>query len=188
MSPRFAAFLLAASLAATTAAASDTTTTSSSKTIATVKPISTDLPKSAGNGAGFGLSLKKKKGQSTPLNSTGLKTRDTFDSDIVENWLVEMNFGTPAQLLDLSLDLGSDGVVAFSTLMPTDEQGSSYPLFNPNDSTTAKYNDQITWAAGYGGFSLTGDIYTDIITLGENTFNNITMEVVTSEPTGSPIK
>ncbi|KAI9730328.1 MAG: Type I transmembrane sorting receptor [Claussenomyces sp. TS43310] len=179
------ALLLAASF--TAPAAASVITTTSPKTAAPASTLPTAAlpgPFEDGTRGGFGMTLEKKKLPSVAANSN-VKARDDFNSDIVDNWLVKMNFGTPPQLLELSLDLGSDGVVVESTLMPKDMQTVDYPIFNPNDSTTAHQLDNLTWEATYGGFSLVGDIYTDVVTLGESTFKNITMEVVTGQPTGS---
>lgn len=62
------------------------------------------------------------------------------------------------------------------------------PIYNPNTSTTGKQIDGYSWGVTYGGFSLEGVVFTDVVTLGENTWTNMTMEVVTAEPTGSPIE
>ena len=58
------------------------------------------------------------------------------------------------------------------------------PIYNPNTSTTGKQIDGYSWGVTYGGFSLEGVVFTDVVTLGENTWTNMTMEVVTAEPTG----
>lgn len=123
----------------------------------------------------------------------------------------------------LSLDLGSDGFVVESTLVPPDMQTLDYvrlcdvsilflcqpcsvtwlatwvstfphrltcvqPIYNPNTSTTGSQIDGYTWGVTYGGFSLEGVVFNDAVTLGENTWTNMTIEVVTGEPTGSPVE
>jgi hypothetical protein len=62
------------------------------------------------------------------------------------------------------------------------------PIYNPNTSTTGSQINGYTWGVTYGGFSLEGVVFNDVVTLGENTWTNMTIEVVTGEPTGSPVE
>ena len=175
---RYATVLLAASIAATGVVSESTSVT---PTVATYSMASLGR---ATHG-GFGASLKKAKGMSSTNRS--LRTRGDFNSSIVDSWLVVLQVGTPGQQLELSLDLGSDGFVVESTLVEQDMQTTDYPIYDPDNSTTARQSEGYTWETAYGGFTLQGEIFTDIVTLGENSWSNMTMEVVTAEPVGSPI-
>lgn len=141
---------------------------------------------------GFQGKLKKKTTAVLPsTNETtegSLRRRDDFTAEIVNHWLVVFDVGTPPQLLELSLDLGSDGFVVESTLVEEDLRTTSYPIYSPDNSTSSQLINGYTWEVYYGGFALNGIIYTDTITLGDNSWHNMTMEVVTGMPYGSAIE
>lgn len=140
---------------------------------------------------GFQGKLKRKTTAVLQGNETtegSLQRRDGFSAEIVNHWLVVFDVGTPPQPLELSLDLGSDGFVVESTLVPEDLRTTSHPIYYPDNSTTGQLIDGYTWEVYYGGFALNGIVYTDTITLGDNSWHNMTMEVVTGMPYGSAIE
>lgn len=123
-------------------------------------PTAAVLQGGAGNktSSGFGAKLKKVSGvgstNSTSTTTKSLKARDDFNSNIVDSWLVVLEVGTPPQELMLSLDLGSDGLVVESTLVEADMQTTAYPIYNPDNSTSAQQISGYTWETAYvRGFS-----------------------------------
>lgn len=140
---------------------------------------------------GFSLGLEKKVRGTANTNSTtkrGLKSRDDFTASIEGDWLATLDVGTPSQSLELLLDLGSDGFVVESTLIEVDMQTTDYPIYDPNNSTTAQLIDGYSWEDYYGGLTLEGVVYTDVVTMGESSWTNMTMEVVNGEPLGTPVQ
>jgi hypothetical protein len=166
----FAALLLGASIVVTGVSSSDTSvsttvlkaTQTGSKSMKKVISVSSAegaaaLPTAAPvfgtehKPGGFSANVKKVSTNISRAATTNqrLHARDDFGSDIEYSWLVILEVGTPPQTLDLSLDIGSDGFVIFSTLEPADVQVTDYPIFNPLNSTTAVKYDGYTWSTAY---------------------------------------
>lgn len=224
------------------AASSGPTITFSTTAATSALPTAASLQGDAGNepSRGFGAKLKKihsaDSTNSTSKAKRSLKARDDFDSNIVDSWLVVLEVGTPAQELLLSLDLGSDGLVVESTLVEANMQTTAYPIYNPDNSTSAQRISGYAWETAYvrgsfiysfthlfghvlvkslgpwlvqalleysellpareiisltkskrEGFTIQGEIWTDVVTMSGTTWANMTMEVVTAEPVGSAI-
>lgn len=134
----------------------------------------------------FGMSLKKRNINGT--TSSGVQSRDEWGAHINANWLASLNIGTPPQTLDLLLDLGSDGFVVESDLLPPEWQTTKFPIYHPGKSTTSRRLDGYSWLYAYGGATLEGDIYNDVITMGDQAWKNFSMEVVTGQPVGTPVQ
>ena len=136
----------------------------------------------------FSAPLRKKSKGSAKAKRDVAANPDSFSAPIVGGWLVVLEIGTPGQQLELLLDLGSDSFVVESTLVAEDMQTTQYPIYAPDTSTSAEQLEGYTWIVGYGGLTLEGVVYTDVLTLGANSWNNMTIDVVTGEPTGSPLQ
>jgi hypothetical protein len=79
------------------------------------------------------------------------------------------------------------GFVIESTFMPKAQQTTNHPVWAVNKSTTAEAIKGYNFSLDYGGWSWDGDLYTDVVTLGNNTLTNMSIEVITSQPTGQPL-
>lgn len=178
----------------TTSIVSSSSTPGFSLTVSTTGTSVETLPTAAAQhgimqkSSGFSASLKKSANTTTSNAKRELQARDETWGTVVEySWLVALSVGTPEQEMEFSLDVGSPGFVVFSTLEPEDVRVVDYPIYDPENSTTAKTIAGYSWEMTYGGFSLEGDIYTDVVTIGSSPFSNMTMEVATDEPTGSTL-
>ncbi|OIW28280.1 acid protease [Coniochaeta ligniaria NRRL 30616] len=85
----------------------------------------------------------------------------TWDSQ----FLVQLEIGTPPQLLDLVLDTGSSDLWVFSPQVP-DWQKPGHNEYDPSLSSTSKPMPNATWAVRYGdGSTSQGNVVTDVVSV-----------------------
>ena len=61
------------------------------------------------------------------------------------------------------------------------------PRYYPNKSSSAKKYDDLTFRYGYGGFSASGVVYSDIMALGNNNaFKNVSVSAINRWDSGTP--
>ncbi|KAL3964929.1 hypothetical protein ACCO45_001933 [Purpureocillium lilacinum] len=97
---------------------------------------------------------------------------ETFDSEYV----VPVGFGTPPQTINVNLDTGSADLWVFSS--KTSKQSvNGQTLYRPEDSSTAKLQQNYTWQIKYGDESgASGIVYKDRVQVGQTYFDQQAVE------------
>ncbi|TAQ87305.1 hypothetical protein B7494_g4341 [Chlorociboria aeruginascens] len=125
---------------------------------------------------GFSVSLAKNAINAT---DTALRARANGRGDIyTSGWWMNFSVGTPPQALAILPDSGDDGFFIQSTKLPTSLQGND-PLYDPDASSTSHLLTGYTWS-GFVGYSSSGIIYTDVVTIGDTSWSGIPVEAMTN--------
>ncbi|KAH8701918.1 putative aspartic endopeptidase [Talaromyces proteolyticus] len=116
---------------------------------------------------------------------TGDQTGDVPSEDVQNDteYLAQVSIGTPAQTFKLDFDSGSADLWVWSTELPsgTKSSGSSHSIFDPSKSSTWKATSGETWQISYGdGSSASGDVGTDVLSLGNLDIKNQAIEVAST--------
>ncbi|KAI1322573.1 aspartic peptidase domain-containing protein [Xylariaceae sp. FL0255] len=94
----------------------------------------------------------------------GNATNNPTASD--EEYLTQVQIGTPPQTLTLDFDSGSSDLWVFSSETPSNDVNGQ-TTFNIGKSTSAKKLSGASWKISYGdGSSSSGDVYTDTVVVG----------------------
>jgi len=100
-------------------------------------------------------------------------------ADDVQNdteYTVPVMIGTPGVTLHLDFDTGSSDLWVWGPTITAN--ASSHTIYNPTKSSTAKPDSGLTWNISYGdGSSGSGDVYSDVVTLGSISIPNQAVEV-----------
>lgn len=118
------------------------------------------------------LTKKSRKARTT---GSAVTTPETYDVE----YLTPVQFGTPAQTLNLDLDTGSSDLWVYSSETPSSEINGQ-AVYNPSNSNTSEKQSSLSWSISYGdGSTSKGDVYYDTVSLGGLTVNDMAVEVAT---------
>jgi aspergillopepsin I len=77
-------------------------------------------------------------------------------------------------------DSGSSGFPVQSTLLPADKRGNN-PVYDPSASDTSERVPGFTFSIAYAsGYSDSGDVYTDVVTVGQTAWANVVVGAMTN--------
>ncbi|UNI13908.1 hypothetical protein JDV02_000603 [Purpureocillium takamizusanense] len=122
------------------------------------------------------MALSPQVGESGTVQATPAAT---YDSEYV----VPVGFGTPPQTINVNLDTGSADLWVFSS-KTAKESVNRQTLYLPEDSSTAKLQQNYTWQIKYGDESgASGIVYKDRVQIGQTYFDQQAVEAaVTVSP------
>lgn len=116
--------------------------------------------------------IKAAQGGQSAKREQGTAVANSDQNDL--EYLVQVSIGTPAQNLNLDFDTGSSDLWVFSTETPNP---GSHNLYNPGQSSSSQQLSGETWSITYGdGSSSSGDVYSDVVTVGGLTVQNQAVE------------
>lgn len=101
----------------------------------------------------------------------------TKPDEFYTEYLCPVDIGTPPQRVNLLFDSGSSDLWVFSSELPK-KQVQGQLLYNPSKSQSASLLQSLTWHAAYADDSdARGIVYNDVVTLGNITVQNQSVEV-----------
>jgi hypothetical protein len=102
-------------------------------------------------------------------------------SNAEKTYLVELQVGTPPQTIQTHLDTGSSDLWFPTQAQCPDQQTCPDNFFTPGSSSTFKDVAPGDFSITYGdGSAVTGDYFTDVLTIGDTTVTAFTMAVANS--------
>lgn len=136
---------------------------------ASLKGILSGHRKKGSNAGGTTVGAGETAGGGTKESSEGTEVpADDVQNDL--EYVVPVTIGTPGVTLNLDFDTGSADLWVWSSLLKaSSSQTKGHNIYNPNNSSTAKKDSDLTWNISYGdGSSASGSVYSDTVTLGDN--------------------
>lgn len=129
-----------------------------------------------GTGAAAGTATKRTGPSRRAASGSATTTPEAND----EAYITNIQVGTPAQTLPMDFDTGSSDLWVFSSETPTNEVNGQ-KTYNIKASTSAKQMTGATWKISYGdGSSSSGNVYTDVVTIGNVSVTAQAVESATS--------
>lgn len=123
-----------------------------------------------------GTATKRTGATKRAASGTATTTPEAFD----EAYLTNIQVGTPPQTLPMDFDTGSSDLWVFSSETPT-KQVNGQKTYDIKTSTSAQQMTGATWKISYGdGSSSSGNVYTDVVTIGNISVTGQAVESATS--------
>lgn len=134
---------------------------------------------SAGASAASGQPASTAPSGTTPASGSGSAQSSQISAQDIQldsEYLCPVGIGTPAQTLMLDFDTGSSDLWCWSTELSSSVQSTGkaagHNIFDSSKSSTWKPLSGSTWQISYGdGSSASGDVGTDVVTLGSVVVN-----------------
>ncbi|KAL4245733.1 peptidase A1 family protein [Abortiporus biennis] len=128
-------------------------------------------------GGGEGFVVFHKKAKATGAGGQEVLGTEAEEGEVPAEGIQNVKIGTPAVTVNLDFDTGSSDLWIWSSELAHASRYPGHHIFDPRKSSTAK-KAKGTWRISYGdGSSASGDVYTEVVTVGDVTIKNQAVEL-----------